>query len=344
MRWFWIATMIPLFLLTLAAVSGGAWTWVAFLYLTAFVPLMDRLLDGDAAYADQKGTFPTGSALAVVLGMAHFPLLALAIAAVSGATGLGGIDRGLCFLAFGLFIGQISNANAHELIHKSSRLPRQLGVLVYISMLFGHHASAHPKVHHVWVATARDPNSARLGESFYRFWPRAWLGSFRAGLAADTQLRARAQSTPTPLSHPYVAYIGGALLLLAATGMWLGTAGVIALLALATYAQMQLLVSDYVQHYGLERTTRADGKPEPVGTTHSWNAPQFYSSALMLNAPRHSDHHLNPRRSYPALQISDPHTLLLPRSLPVMATLALFPPLWRRVMDPKVAKLRASRD
>lgn len=344
MRWFWIATMVALFLLTLAGVSGGIWPWMAFLYLTAFVPVMDHLLHGTVAIPNRHGQLPSGHTLAIVLGVAHFPILGLGVAAIAGATGLSGVDRLLCFLSFGLFIGQISNANAHELIHKAKRLHRQLGVLVYISMLFGHHASAHPKVHHIWVATERDPNSARLGESFYRFWPRSWLGSFRAGLAAETKLRAGARSTPAPLSHPYVAYVGGALLLIFGAALSLGVVGVAALIALTAYAQMQLLLSDYVQHYGLTRAVDAKGKPQPVGMAHSWNAPHFFSSALMLNAPRHSDHHVNPSRSYPSLQIDDPHTLLLPRSLPVMATLALFPTFWRRVMDPRVAKIRASRD
>ncbi len=47
------------------------------------------------------------------------------------------------------------------------------------------------------------------------------------------------------------------------------------MLALAAYAQMQLLLSDYVQHYGLRRKTSENGKPEPVGPQHSWNAPAW---------------------------------------------------------------------
>jgi len=73
-----------------------------------------------------------------------------------------------------------------------------------------------------------------------------------------------------------------------------------------------------------------------MGVRHSWNAPHWFSSALMLNAPRHSDHHTHPARVYPALRLTEDMPVL-PRSLPAMATLALFPRLWRRVMDPRVA-------
>ena len=77
---------------------------------------------------------------------------------------------------------------------------------------------------------------------------------------------------------------------------------------------------------------------EPVGTQHSWNSPHYFSSALMLNATRHSDHHAHPARPYPALALPG-DAPLLPRSLPVMATIALVPPLWRRLMDPRVKAL-----
>ena len=104
---------------------------------------------------------------------------------------------------------------------------------------------------------------------------------------------------------------------------------------MALYAQLQILMSDYVQHYGLRRGELADGRLEPVGPQHSWNAPQVFSSALTLNAPRHSDHHVTPSRIFPALQLDPQAMPYLPRSLPVMAALALVPPVWFRVMNPR---------
>ena len=343
MLWFSIATLTPVCLLTLAATQGGAWGLAALLYMTGFVYLMDRLVQGAAARAGADGEFPAGEGLALTLGLAHLGLLFLAVGAIGGDSGLSPAERLACFLGFGLFFGQVSNANAHELIHKPSRWPRRLGKAVYISLLFGHHASAHPRVHHVWAASDMDPNSPRGNQSFYRFWPRAWIGSFRKGLRAENDLRARARTALSIWSHPYLHYVAGAVGMVGLSALIWGWGGVCALLLVTCYAQMQLLLSDYVQHYGLQRQRGADGRLEPVGPEHSWNARQFYSSALMLNAPRHSDHHMHPLRSYPALRL-DPATMpILPRSLPVMATLALWPAMWRRVMDPRVAALYRSR-
>ena len=80
-----------------------------------------------------------------------------------------------------------------------------------------------------------------------------------------------------------------------------------------------------------------NGKPVPVNARHSWNSPHWFSSAVMLNAPRHSDHHAHPSRTFDTLIIPE-DSPMLPRSLPMMATLALFPRRWRKVMDPLAAK------
>ena len=188
------------------------------------------------------------------------------------------------------------------------------------------------------MATENDPNSARPGEGFYRYALRAVRGEFLAGLRAETRNRARAAAPLPAWSHPYVGYLVTAALTVASAAIIAGWSGGVTLLSLAAYSQTQLLLSDYVQHYGLRRAPRADGKPEPVGPAHSWNAPQWYSGAMMLNAARHSDHHTRPTRPYPALELEPATMPMLPRSLPVMAALALVPPLWRRVMDPRVAQ------
>ena len=62
----------------------------------------------------------------------------------------------------------------------------------------------------------------------------------------------------------------------------------------------------------------------------------------MVNAPRHSDHHAHPARPYPALRLTPENPRpMLPYSLPVMASIATLPHLWRRVMDRRVARMRA---
>lgn len=336
MYWFATASLAPAILLMAACLLGGPWPLLALVYITGFVMLADRFWPGRMQLRDDAGAERFARRLAILLALVHFAVLPLGVWAMAAAPWLGPGQALAIGIALGMFMGQVSNSNAHEMIHAPSRGLRRLGVAVYISLLFGHHASAHPKVHHVWVATDRDPNSARQGVGFYRFWPRAWVGSFIAGLRAENAARARRVPPPTVFSHPYVAYCSGAVLALLTGYVLAGWRGVAVLIAVTGYAQMQLILADYVQHYGLRRGLRGDGRVAPATARHSWNAAPWYSAAMMLNAPHHSDHHMHPMRLFPALRL-DKDMPVLPFSLPAMAAIALIPSLWRRVMDPRVA-------
>lgn len=330
---FMTVTLMAPALIAMGAVWGGSWAVAGLIWMTALTASLDHLITRTLATVDGD-EFPAADGLSMTLTVAHFSLWFLVIVALSGVNGLVLWEKLAVFAGAGLFMGQVSNSNAHELIHRPSRWLRRAGRWVYISMLFGHHTSAHTLVHHVQVGTRSDPSTARAGESFYRFFARAWIGGFRAGLQAENQRIAR--TSRAKWRHPYVSYMVGAALALATAAFIGGGTGVFAAICLSSFAQTQLMLSDYVQHYGLSRRIIGNGKPEPVGSRHSWNAPHVMSSALMLNAPRHSDHHAHPGKPFPALRLNDDMPLL-PRSLPVMACVALYPRLWRRVMDPRAA-------
>ena len=327
---FAIATLTAPLLVGLGALWGGLWAVAGLAWMTALTAVLDEVVAWVMPSVEGE-EFPAADGLSLTLALAHGVLWVLVIAALGGWTGLATWEKLCVFAGAGLFMGQVSNSNAHELIHRPGRWLRRAGRWVYISVLYGHHLSAHTLVHHVHVGTPKDPNTARFGESFYRFFLRAWVGSFWAGLAAENK---RFPKLGRPAyRHPYVAYLAGGALVLIAAFVIGGLKGLLGALCLAGFAQTQLMMSDYVQHYGLSRRVMENGKPEPVQARHSWNAPHVMSSALMLNAPRHSDHHAHPARPFPTLRLEDDMPML-PFSLPVMACLALWPRQWRRVMNP----------
>ncbi|CAM3130329.1 alkane 1-monooxygenase [Paracoccus aminovorans] len=334
---FALFALLPGLLLGAACLWGGGWTWAALVWIGGASQIVDTVLARGFADPVHDAAPAATDLLSVVLALLHFLLLGAGLAALTGE-GMGAVSRVALFLGLGMFFGQVSNSNAHELIHRGSRGLFRLGAAVYVTLLFGHHASAHRLVHHRYVATAQDPNSARFGESFWHFLPRALAGSFRAGLAAERALSAAKPGRP----NPYAVWVGGGLACCLAAWLVFGWAGLGWYLGLCLYAQVQMMLADYVQHYGLQRARRADGRYEPVGPRHSWDAPHFLSSLMMVNAPRHSDHHAHPGRAYPGLRLqraAAPRPML-PYSLPVMAALAMLPRLWRRVMDPRVRRMR----
>lgn len=313
---FAIATLLPALFLGLGILWGGIFAWAGFFYITVFAAIMDKT----RSLFSGEGEFPAAPTLLALLGLVQltlFPALVWAIAVDGPILAKLGL-----FLGASLWLGQISNPMAHELIHQTKRGLFWLGAAVFSTIAFGHHTSAHRLVHHRHAASAKDPNTARSGEGFYAFFLRAWRGSFTLGWQAEKNRRSRGL-------HPYVIYVSiTALTVILATilgGVW-----VWAMLCLS--AQAQLLLSDYVQHYGLTRKT-VEGRLEPVADRHSWNAPFWFSSAMMLNAPRHSDHHAHPARPFTALRTAY-DAPQLPWPLPLACTIALVPPVWKRKIRP----------
>lgn len=333
-----LTALVPMILLALSLHFGAGMAFAALFYMTIFAFLADEALYANGEVGRRQGRIDAflAEAVPLVLGLGHLALLPLAVIFIAqGGQSLP--DTLVTFMAFMLFFGTVSTANAHEMIHRRDRLRHHIGKWVLISILFGHHTSAHMLVHHRYAATPRDPNSARVNEGVYRFFLRAWSGSFRCGLNAET---ARLAVNGRPALHPanpYFIYVVGALVWLAGIYLAAGLRGVAIYLGFTTLAQMQLLLSDYVQHYGLQRRRLANGKYEPVSIHHSWNAPHAFTAALMLNAPKHSDHHAHPSVRYMHLRTrASEGAPVLPRSLPVMSCIALVPGLWKRLMNPLV--------
>ena len=102
---------------------------------------------------------------------------------------------------------------------------------------------------------------------------------------------------------------------------------------------------NYVEHYGLTRKHLWEGKYEHVLPRHSWNASQLATNWLLINLQRHSDHHYKPNRRFPLLQTYDEDDApQLPYGYPIMTTAAMIPPIWRRVMNPRVRAWRKKND
>lgn len=338
---FLAATLAPVPLLLLAGGFGGVFSLLALLWMTGVLHLLDEVLKRRGVAGPGPRASAMADRLSVLLALLHFALLAFAVRSLSGAAELGPLSWLATLLAFGLWFGQVSNANAHELIHRTDRRLFRLGMWVYVSMLYGHHTSAHRLVHHRFVATTDDPSTAAEGEGFWRFATRCWPGAFVAGYEMEEHRRARRGARGIRGLNPYTVYVAGGIGVVALMLTLFGFDGLLAYLLLCAHAQMQMLLADYVQHYGLLRRRLPSGALEPAGPRHSWDSPHPFSGLMMLNAPRHADHHAHPGRPWPELRLSPGgEAPLLPYSLPVMATLAMVPPLWHRVMDRRLARAR----
>ena len=116
-----------------------------------------------------------------------------------------------------------------------------------------------------------------------------------------------------------------------------GGAGLFFFLAQGFVAFTFLEIINYVEHYGLRRKKLENGKYERVTPHHSWNNSHFLTNMLLFQLQRHSDHHANPKRRYQNLRHYD-DAPQLPAGYSTMLMLAMVPPLWFKVMNPRVEK------
>ncbi|BBU54511.1 alkane 1-monooxygenase [Mameliella alba] len=263
------------------------------------------------------------------------------VAYVSRATHLNGLEKFGVMFGTGVMTGTVGIVYAHELLHQRNRLERWLGDILLAMVLYSHFRSEHLLVHHRYVGTPRDPVTARYNEGFHRFYPRVLRQSLLSSFRAETAMLARRKLPWHHRSNPFWRYwaLQGAMLALAlGLGGW---TGLVLFLVQAGVAIWQLEVVNYVEHYGLTRKHLGDGKYEHVLPRHSWNAEHRATNWLMINLQRHSDHHYKPDRRFPLLQTyPKDEAPQLPYGYPVMAIAAMIPPLWRRIMNPRVRAWR----
>jgi alkane 1-monooxygenase len=235
-------------------------------------------------------------------------------------------------------IGGIGINTAHELGHKKEANERWLSKIALAQSFYGHFYIEHNRGHHVRVATPEDPASARVGESFYQFWPRTVVGSLRSAWILEKRRIARRRQHPWRLSNDVLnawlmsAVLWGAMIALFGVGI------TPYLLIQAVVGFSLLEVVNYMEHYGMLRQKVGVGERqryERVDPSHSWNSNNIATNVLLYHLQRHSDHHANPTRRYQSLRDFE-ESPVLPTGYAGMIMLAIVPAVWRRVMDPRV--------
>ena len=340
---FWLSLgLIPL---AWAVAMTGGWaillvpfaTWFLFSLLDAVVGL--NLDDGDLEATDSDLFWYR------LVTLIWVPAQALTLFGllwyVPQAEHLNTLERVGIFFGVGVITGTIGINYSHELMHQKNRLERFLADALLAMVLYSHFRSEHLLVHHRYVGTPRDPVTARYNEGFHRFYPRVLRQSLVSAFGAEKAMLARKGKSWADLSNPffkYWAFQGLCLIAAFALGGW---SGLVLFLVQAGIAIWQLELVNYVEHYGLTREHLSDGKYEHVRPHHSWNAAHKASNWLLINLQRHSDHHYKPDRRFPVLQnYTAEEAPQLPYGYPVMTMAAMIPPLWRRIMNPKVREWR----
>ena len=159
--------------------------------------------------------------------------------------------------------------------------------------------------------------------------------AWRSGWRVERARLARKGRSPWRWNNAILRALALQAALYAALGAAFGWAGIVLFVGQSLVAIFLTLAIDYTQHYGVVRRETTPGRLERVRPRHSWTS-DHASNRSTFNLGLHADHHLAPARAYSALE-NAAASLQTPFGYPGLVLLAMVPPLWYRVMNPRLA-------
>jgi alkane 1-monooxygenase len=239
-------------------------------------------------------------------------------------------------IAIGTVNGVLGFTLAHEFIHRRAIPEKISGFLLLLINNYLHYNIEHTGGHHVYACTPKDPHTARCGESFYRFLPRAIAGTYINAWEIECVRLKRKGYRLVSFKNRMLVYASEQLLLYTVLIILFGMKGIVFFFIQSSTAILLLHMINYLQHYGLGRNEISKGKFEKIAAHHSWNSGYPQQAFNLFQLENHADHHIHPGHSYEKLQHHH-ESPELPGGYTTMICLALIPPLWFRLINKRIS-------
>ncbi len=232
----------------------------------------------------------------------------------------------------GLMIGMIGTIPAHELTHRTrDRVSMLVGRWLLAFSLDTVFSIEHVYGHHRYVAMREDPATAPRGRTVYRHIVASTIGSLISGWRIERERLQRMGHGVWGWRNRFLRGQLMSLVLLSLVHAIGGQRGLAFFLLAALLAKALLEIVNYMEHYGLVRMPAT-----PVQIRHSWNTNRRISSWSLFNLTRHSHHHAQGGAQFQELRPFPEAPVMISGYLTTILV-TLVPPLWFRVMRPRLA-------
>ena len=238
----------------------------------------------------------------------------------------------------GVCCGVLGINVAHELGHRRSKTERFLAKALLLTTLYMHFIIEHNRGHHKNVSTDLDPASAKLNEPVYLFWFRSIFGSYKHAWVLENERLAKTGASAVSWKNEMIWFQIIQLLFVAAIFFVFGLKAMLCFFAVSLGGYLLLETVNYIEHYGLRRKETAPGRYEKCMPWHSWNSNHTLGRIFLYDLTRHSDHHYLASRKYQILRHFE-EAPQLPMGYPGAVLLSLIPPLWFKIINPRVKAL-----
>ncbi|MHA2504417.1 MAG: alkane 1-monooxygenase [Candidatus Kariarchaeaceae archaeon] len=334
---FYLVSFIPTALVVTGNLKGGWYAGMNAFFALVILVILDWLMPEDTDHPEDVSDLYADAILFVHVVMQITAISTLMLGIQNGV--LAGVYIWLAVFSTGINSGQSGIIVAHELIHRKSRILRLLGHINLVQVLYLHWSIEHRYGHHRWVATMKDPATARYNETVYHFIARTIPQQFVSALRIETERRAtRDETTLMQVLNNFVlrAYVVQ-IAVLVSIYMLLGPLFLAAFVGQALIAIILLELVNYIEHYGLLRE-----EDQPFVIELAWNSDVVSSRYMLIDLVRHSDHHLKSYKPFNSLiSYNDGSKCTVP-TLPSgywgVFYLTFFPRYWRKIMHPRIPK------
>ncbi len=241
---------------------------------------------------------------------------------------------GLVFSA-GIILGSNGINVAHELGHRDDFWSSQVARLLLLPSHYTHFTIEHNYGHHAKVSTPEDPATAKLNQSVYSFWWTSSTGQYKNAWKIQKKLLSTKEANFFSLKNNMLfnSFLQISYLIFLFLFFPWKVALLVVFMGIIGFLLLESI--NYLEHYALLRQQKKSGRYVPVKEIHSWNSNHLLGRILLYELTRHSDHHYRASKKY---QLLDYHSVSpeLPYGYPTSILIALVPPLWFSVINPRV--------
>tara|TARA_B100001778_G_C18592504_1_gene632958 strand:+ start:198 stop:1244 length:1047 start_codon:yes stop_codon:yes gene_type:complete len=223
----------------------------------------------------------------------------------------------------------------HELGHRKSLFSRTCSKLLYLPCQYMHFFIEHNYGHHINVATPNDPATAKYKQNLYSFWISSVTKTYLSAWKIQLKLLRVSKLSFFSFKNDMIFYTVFQTLFLIFIYFNYGLIITLYSLIMSIISFLFLETINYVEHYGLLRKIKPNGRYERVKPHHSWNSNHTIGRIVLYELTRHSDHHFKSSKKYQVLE-SIQDSPQLPYGYPTSILISFFPPLWFWIMNPLV--------
>jgi alkane 1-monooxygenase len=335
------AMSIPLSLI-IGLYNLGYWSFLTPVYAFVMIPILEIIMPQDASNLEEgERTHKSKKRLFDWLLYINLPLnygLLLYTLFLLSFKNVATYEMVGIIISMGIVMGSNGINVAHELGHRQKNFERVMAKILLLPSFYMHFYIEHNFGHHLHAATPEDPATARYNQSLYSFWFTSVFRQYVNAWKIQKHLLRKQAQKSLSLRNDMLWYTLIQLLYLILVYAVFGPIGAGCALAIGVLSFLLLETINYIEHYGLLRQKLPSGRYERVQEIHSWNSNHIMGRIVLYELTRHSDHHYKSSKKY---QLLDCHETSpqMPFGYPTSMVLSCIPPLWFKIMNPRIPNL-----